>query len=56
MTAATEGDAPKRRRGERRESFRPRPSNVDPPEFWREKGSIRNEAVAELEEVSDSES
>jgi hypothetical protein len=58
MTAATESDAPMRRRGERRESFRPRPSNagLDLPEFWREKGSIRTEAVAELEEVSDSES
>ena len=58
MTAAAVGDGPKQRRGERRESFRPRPSNVglDLPEFWREKGSIRNEAVAELEEASDSDS
>ena len=57
MTAAALGDAPKQRRGERRESFRPRPSNtgLDLPEFWRGKGSIRNEAVAELEEASDSE-
>ena len=58
VTAAAVGDAPKQRRGERRESFRPRPSNagLDLPEFWREKGSIRNEAVAELEEASDSDS
>lgn len=58
MTAAAVGDGPKQRRGERRESFRPRPSNVglDLPEFRREKGSIRNEAVAELEEASDSDS
>ena len=57
MTAAAVGDAPKRRRGERRESFRPRPSNagLDLPEIWREKGAIRNEAVAELDEASDSE-
>ena len=56
ITTAALGDAPKQRR-ERRESFRPRPSNtgLDIPEFWRGKGSIRNEAMVELEEVSDSE-
>lgn len=57
MMAAALGDGPKQRRGERRESFRPRPSGtgLDLPEFWRGKGSTRNEAVAELEEASDSE-
>ena len=56
ITTAALGDAPKQRR-ERRESFRPRPSNtgLDIPEFWRGKSSICNEAMVELEEISDSE-
>jgi hypothetical protein len=58
VTAAALGDAPKQRRGERRESFRPRASNagLDLPEFRRRRGSIRSGAVAELEEGPESES